>query len=271
MLSSRNLDDQSYQQIIEHAMGRLPWLCPDWTDHNAHDPGITLLELMSWYKELQQYHLNAVTDAMRRRLLNILGTGCKPGSPASCYIEFPPDAPPAFYPEGSRLLTGQGIVFELEEPAAAGGPVVKALSILTGGRNIDVTGMGEKTAVTPFSFGDEENTMLSIEFDRLEGGVIRIWFDIDPQNQVPRNPFEGTDYKPRKIGWAWDGDKFTEPLVDTTRELSISGYADIPVLSSGPLVLSLTEPGCEETVRIQRVATGRYSARQTETWSHLTF
>ena len=46
MLKARNLDDQTYEEIVQAAEGRLPWLCPAWTDHNAHDPGITVLELM---------------------------------------------------------------------------------------------------------------------------------------------------------------------------------------------------------------------------------
>ena len=66
LLRSRNLDDQTYAQIVEAAEGRLPWLCPEWTDHNAHDPGITVLELLAWYKELQQYHMQSFA-AYRRR------------------------------------------------------------------------------------------------------------------------------------------------------------------------------------------------------------
>ena len=61
MLKARNLDDQTYEEIVQAAEGRLPWLCPAWTDHNAHDPGITVLELMAWYKELQQYQMNQFT------------------------------------------------------------------------------------------------------------------------------------------------------------------------------------------------------------------
>ena len=39
MLLSRNLDDQRFEDIVREAVGRLPWLCSAWTDHNAHDPG----------------------------------------------------------------------------------------------------------------------------------------------------------------------------------------------------------------------------------------
>ena len=66
MLKARNLDDQTYQEIVKAAEGRLPWLCPSWTDHNAHDPGITILELMAWYKAVSYTHL----DVYKRQLLS---------------------------------------------------------------------------------------------------------------------------------------------------------------------------------------------------------
>ena len=73
MLVSRRLDDQQYADIVQEAKGRLPWLCPVWTDHNAHDPGITIIELMAWYKEMQQYHMDQVTPAIQRSLLELVG------------------------------------------------------------------------------------------------------------------------------------------------------------------------------------------------------
>ena len=89
MLIPRELDDQRFEDIMHEAVGRLPWLCPQWTDHNAHDPGITLLELMAWYKEMQQYQMDQLTPSLRRGLSLIhicasgrqgrgLGTGRQP-------------------------------------------------------------------------------------------------------------------------------------------------------------------------------------------------
>ena len=87
MLIPRRLDDQSYADIVAEAEARLPWLCPVWTDHNAHDPGITLLELMAWYKELQQYHMDQITPAMRRKLLELAGLRLLQERPAVCALE----------------------------------------------------------------------------------------------------------------------------------------------------------------------------------------
>ena len=93
MLKARNLDDQTYEEIVQAAEGRLPWLCPVWTDHNAHDPGITILELMAWYKELQQYHMNQFTDELRCKLLKLAGITRRPAAPARCAVELGPEAP----------------------------------------------------------------------------------------------------------------------------------------------------------------------------------
>ena len=45
-LPSPNLDDRTWADIVEEAKKMIPGLCPDWTDFNPSDPGITLLELM---------------------------------------------------------------------------------------------------------------------------------------------------------------------------------------------------------------------------------
>ena len=40
-----NLDDRSWKQIVDEAVRLIPRYCPEWTNHNASDPGITLIEL----------------------------------------------------------------------------------------------------------------------------------------------------------------------------------------------------------------------------------
>ena len=126
MLQSRNLDDQSFEEIMEFVMGRLPWLCPAWTDYNEHDPGITILELMAWYKEMQQYHLNTVTDDMRKKLLKLVGVVPAPPSPARLMIELNEGA--GEYMALSRLESAQEIPFELSPISAALAKWVKAVA-----------------------------------------------------------------------------------------------------------------------------------------------
>jgi len=57
-----NLDDRPFQDLVNEARQRIPLYCPEWTDHNLSDPGITLVELFSWMTELLIYRLNKVPD-----------------------------------------------------------------------------------------------------------------------------------------------------------------------------------------------------------------
>lgn len=40
---------------------------PDWTDHNVHDPGVTMLELLAWSVAGLSFGLGVYTRLRRRR------------------------------------------------------------------------------------------------------------------------------------------------------------------------------------------------------------
>ena len=54
------LDDRRYQDLVDEAKKRIPHYCPEWTDHNVSDPGVTLIELHAWMTEIMIYRLNQV-------------------------------------------------------------------------------------------------------------------------------------------------------------------------------------------------------------------
>ena len=41
------LDDRHFQDLVNEARVRVARHCPEWTDHNVSDPGITLIELFA--------------------------------------------------------------------------------------------------------------------------------------------------------------------------------------------------------------------------------
>ena len=49
------LDSRTYDELVEEGRALLPLVAPHWTDHNAHDPGLTLLELFAWLIESDLY------------------------------------------------------------------------------------------------------------------------------------------------------------------------------------------------------------------------
>ena len=279
MLKARNLDDQTYEEIVQAAEGRLPWLCPVWTDHNAHDPGITILELMAWYKELQQYHMNQFTDELRCKLLKLAGITRRPAAPARCAVELGPKAPERL--EGERLETREEIPFELAEAVPARRPVLAQIRVVQGDRSRDVGELLGDRAITfqPFAQAGGECSVLHIGLSQLGEGDLRLWFEVVPPEGTPRNPFSDPEQAPRTIRWTCLGAEGTRLVRDDTHALSVSGYVVLRPEGEWPaggdglhwLTLTLEDPGCEEEVRMSGVSAGRYSALQQETWARSHF
>jgi hypothetical protein len=78
-----NLDDRTWADLADEGRALIPVYGPEWTDHNASDPGITLVELLAWKTEMDIYRLNQVTDAERLRFLKLVGV--RPRGPQAAY------------------------------------------------------------------------------------------------------------------------------------------------------------------------------------------
>lgn len=68
-----NLFERRFSDLVEIGRARLPSAAPDWTDHNAHDPGITLMELLAWVAEAQLYSLSRLRRDERAAYAELLG------------------------------------------------------------------------------------------------------------------------------------------------------------------------------------------------------
>jgi hypothetical protein len=68
-----NLDDLRWVDLVDEGRSLIPLYAPDWTDHNVHDPGITLMELLAWVAEMDIYELNRISDEHKRKFLALIG------------------------------------------------------------------------------------------------------------------------------------------------------------------------------------------------------
>lgn len=273
MLLSRNLDDQRFEDIVREAEGRLPWLCPVWTDHNSHDPGITILELMAWFKETQQFEMNYVGPETVRKLLELAEVRLRRERPAECAISVPAEAPGrAKY---ARLETPEGVVFELEEEIPPGRcSLARALIQRAGGQGtVDVTGMlYDDSAFRPFDFGGEQGSRLLLDLSGKPEETLRIWFEIEEPEGVARNEPDADTEPPRTLVWELPGVGKVTPLRDETLALSRSGCVLLPAPprwraeadGAYRLTLRQEEAGCEERVRVKSLSVSRFRALQTE-------
>ena len=88
MIPSPNLDDRTFQDIVDEAIRLIPQYCPEWTNHNPADPGITLIELFAWMTEMVIYRLNKVPDKNYLAFLDLMGIRLQPPQPARALLTF---------------------------------------------------------------------------------------------------------------------------------------------------------------------------------------
>jgi len=82
MIPVPDLDTIAFDALVEEGRALIPRYAPDWTDHNLHDPGITLLDLLAWLVDQQVYRIGFVGDAHLRAFGALLGVKPKPAQPA---------------------------------------------------------------------------------------------------------------------------------------------------------------------------------------------
>jgi Baseplate J-like protein len=101
-----NLDDRRWIDLVDEGRALVPFYAPDWTDHNAHDPGITLMELFAWIAEMDLYKVNRVTDAARRKLLALVGIAPEAPTPseAMLHLALTSGVPPLRLPAGIEFV-----------------------------------------------------------------------------------------------------------------------------------------------------------------------
>ena len=283
MLNVPNLDDQRYDEILESAINRIPYLYDQWTDFNAHDPGITLLELFAWYKQMPQYHLNRVTERHKLKLLKLLGIKPEGLSETTAMVHFSEEIKGQRFAKGTRFISEAGVGFELASTVTTGGIIFREAYILRG------DGMHEVTSVLAneqVALKLREGEVLYLGFEGLEDREeFRIWFDIDDSYPVKRNPFKAGDPHPRTIRVEAVGENGPAPLEisgDETYSLSVSGAMElrspggVPVTDGGwklPerswLTIRITECGCEEDPAILSLTADFAPVRQRTTRSEL--
>ena len=82
------LDNRSFDELLAEGRALTPRYAPRWTDHNVHDPGITLLELFAWLAEMTFYQFDRVTDASQRAFLRMLGISPHPARASETVLVF---------------------------------------------------------------------------------------------------------------------------------------------------------------------------------------
>ncbi len=103
-----DLDDRRFQDLVDDAKRLVQQRCPEWTDHNVSDPGVTLIETFAMMVDQLLYRLNRVPDKLYVKFLDLIGVRRLPPSAATADLTFwlsaPQDATVQI-PRGTRVST----------------------------------------------------------------------------------------------------------------------------------------------------------------------
>jgi phage-related baseplate assembly protein len=223
MIPSPNLDDRTFEDLVEEAITLIPKYSPGWTNHNPSDPGVTLVELFAWMTEMVIYRLNKVTDKNYLAFLDLMGISLQQPQPARALLQFDlaSKAKGQRVEAGTQVATQQtaaqdAIVFETERDVLVVPTALSKVLSQFKGNYDDHTALingartagfpifhGEKAVERVFYIGDPRFANLN------EAAVLRLNFT-SPEAV-------GTDF-PRFCEWQfWNGRRW--------RELSVSAMA----------------------------------------------
>ncbi|MER7755101.1 putative baseplate assembly protein [Kitasatospora sp. NPDC097643] len=92
-LPQPNLDDRRFQDLVDEAKRMVQQRCPEWTDHNVSDPGVTLIETFAHMVDQLIYRLNRVPDKNHLAFLDLIGVRLFPPAAARTELTFWLSAP----------------------------------------------------------------------------------------------------------------------------------------------------------------------------------
>ncbi|MFE7324678.1 putative baseplate assembly protein [Streptomyces sp. NPDC057565] len=92
-LPSPHLDDRRFQGLVDEAKRLVQQRCPEWTDHNVSDPGVTLIEAFATMVDQLVYRVNRVPEKSYLTFLDLIGVRLHPPTAARTDVTFRLSAP----------------------------------------------------------------------------------------------------------------------------------------------------------------------------------
>ncbi|MDT3435976.1 putative baseplate assembly protein [Haloarcula sp. 1CSR25-25] len=270
------LDDRPYEELLEDVRKRIPVYDEEWTDHNAHDPGITVLELLTWLSETYRYQLDQVEERHRRKYVQLLGDIAEPvAATAAVRVEPSDSVAGETVAEGTRLVADDGGTERLfrtaRETPLTRASVAKVLTETPAGRT-DHTPAAESEETYFHAFGEHGTA----------GSALYLGFDADPFEN-PRTPLALTvDYHdaslPPRADHGGEAGTF-EPSVAVAWEYCTDyrswerasawepfEFSDTTAALYGDGVVTLAHPGLDRWQGVDRHAPGVLESGRGYAW-----
>lgn len=268
MLPVPNLDDRTFEQLVREAKDMIPRLAPQWTDVNEHDPGITLLELLAWHLELQQYQLNRLSIEFERKFLKLLGGAPRDRQPAATSVSFSHASEVTYLPFGTELTVGK-LHFETVRSIAI---IPDTTAMITLQRSDELAAVTQdmssgRTAIYPFGEDGELHATMTISMVQpLPRGLpLSLWIELDQQDPDIRIPARYKQFIPSAlVQWSYWQQEGPEEQEQENREqgrwlpLNLERDETYCLHQSGPVLFEIPEGAGEVKLIKAELVQGKY-------------
>ena len=276
-LPSPNLDDRTFTQLFEEARKLIPVYAPEWSDHNEHDPGITLIQLFAWLAENQQYYLNRIRHENYIKYLKLLGIRPQEPAPAKAEVTFSYTGKTAAgtkVPKGAQIAA-DGIVFETAAPLTVVPAGLRKVITISGAGAVDNTEANSLNGLYYSVFGDEAERGSCLYLGFAENNpfpankLISLTFNVfgDYRDPAGRPAGQGVNTRSRQtvssavITWEYfqkdsHGLGVWAPLAVTGDEtLMLSGNGRLSFIAPGDMASRTVNPFSERCCWLRAVVT----------------
>ncbi|MCR8657442.1 baseplate J/gp47 family protein [Paenibacillus endoradicis] len=281
MLPIPNLDDRSFEQLVREARDLIPRIAPDWTDENAHDPGITLLEMLAWHLEMQQYELDSLSVTHELKFLKLLGGMPRHRMPATTSLSFSHASKQTYIPLGTQLKVGQ-LVFETVRSINIIPDISQKITLY---RMDDIHHLSQdmttgRSVIYPFGEHAQQDATMELKLaEPLPRQMpLSLWIELDRQEPTIRIPARYKNFTPSAyVQWSYlDEDEHGDSWkpVRMERDESYCMHQSGPILFEIPVGSSkvtalrakLLSGSFDDVPRIRRLVWNEVFATQGQTW-----
>ena len=136
-----NLDTRRWDDLVEEGRALIPRYAPGWTDHNLHDPGITLMELFAWLVEQDIFRVNQIPERHLRKFLALAGFSPVAPQPAQTMLalKLAGGVSDQSLPAGIVFAAAGGMRFSTLEPVNIVAAAINSVQVFDGVQLIDQT------------------------------------------------------------------------------------------------------------------------------------
>lgn len=274
-------DTLRWSDLVEQGRSQLPLVAPEWTDQNTSDPGIALIELLSWLVEVDSYRSSAISDRERRLLLTLAGFAPTAPRAARALVRLRSSAslvPGGLVAAGARAE--DDVPLTLLDDVVVRGLEVGAIAWAAARAESDDyrTGCADLTRdhstgrpIQPLGADPAAGDCLLVGLSGgpLAPGPLDLWLVAAPGPAAPERPSPGDLHDSARTTWeVWDGTTWSAVPTATTRDdtagLTRSGRVRLVVPATPTTTLGDQTSGALASRTLAwlrcRLASGRHDA-----------